>query len=493
MKRLAKSIPGRIVGLALSLVVLLLILNIASQLSMGIALFILVPFGLALVSIFIPVKNIAVFMRSWSIRHKKIALILAVVAIVATILLRFGFGLLTYFPTSDPGSFFVAAESLALTGKLSNPIYVATYPYLFTYDALLGFGMKLFGVGIFQVILINTIFDLTAACLLYLLVRRITKRGEWGFVAGLLYFLSPTSIIFSVLSLPLSLFNALFVASLLALHALSQQRTTKAIVVMSLVTGIIFAGAESVRPVMIVFIIALSLLYIVRAIRASSKIEVLNLATSLIIVFMTFTAINQVHRNIISSVTGIESAQSSGGWSMYVGTNIDTWGRWNVDDRIFGDKIQSDHSNLTAYHKALQHEALERVKSYSPQEILELLMRKAVVLGGDQKSMHYNLYDYPAIVVRPTLYEAIRLSFSLYIYILLALSLLYLYQMRQNKRFNKEFTFVHLILLIFIGLFAAQLLVEVANRYFASFIVLLVILATLGTQVLSSIKLERTS
>lgn len=131
---------------------------------------------------FIP-KNLREKIFSWLKNHQKIVKIMCLILVVFAIIARFLF--LTFefhaVPPSDSGVFFETAKNIAAKNSLGESAqYTATFPYLFAYETLLGGAMKIFGSGVFSVIILNTLIDIFSAILLFILVKNLTKSQKRG-------------------------------------------------------------------------------------------------------------------------------------------------------------------------------------------------------------------------------------------------------------------------------------------------------------------------
>lgn len=400
-----------------------------------------------------------------------------VIIIILSIAARFSFLCLDYNPTdNDPASFYGIAQSIAIDNSLGDKAqYVATFPYVLPYNVMLGAIMKVVGVGLLSVILLNTLLDLVSLVALYYLVLRVSRRRKTAILAGLLWVVSPFNIIFSALSLPVIAVNAGIVLSLLCLHFLiTNLCTLRRIVPLSIVVGLLFAITNSLRPIMVIFVIALLCYYVLKFIWKPSKKIAGNLLISLLLVVGSYLSVNTGFLHIVSAVTGYPPTTNSGGWSIYVGANFETWGRWNIEGGKL-EEVITESETLTAAHQQLRDEGIGRWLALGPRKALRLLLRKSTVLGGDQQHSVYDLASYPNFWHEEDVQVWIYTICALYSYALFVLVLGYLIRLYRAEVASLEF--YHYLALTFVGLFLASLLVEVSTRYFMPFFTILTVFA----------------
>ncbi len=414
---------------------------------------------------------------AWTRQRPLLIKVGLVIVLVFSIAVRFSFLCLNYNPAdNDPASFYSIAQSIATNNSLGDEAqYVATFPYVLPYNIMLGVTMKIFGTGLFSVILLNTILDLVALVALYCLVLRISRRRRTAILAGLLWVTSPFNIVFSVLSLPVIAVNTSIILSLLCLHLLiANLNNPSKMILLSILTGLLFAITNSLRPIMIIFVIALLCYYTLKFLRKPSKKVASILSISLALVVIPYLLANTGFLYIVSAVTGYPPTTNSGGWSIYVGANFETWGRWNIEGGKLDETIAKSES-LTAAHQQLQNEGIERWIELGPRKALRLVLRKSTVLGGDQQHSVYDLASYPDFWHEEDTQVWIYAFCALYSYGLFVLVLSYFIKIYREKITGLEF--YHYLALAFVGLFLASLLVEVSTRYFTPFFTILTIFA----------------
>lgn len=411
----------------------------------------------------------------WIGSNKKWMVFLLGFAVILSVLFRFSFTMLDYQPVSDPASFYANSSSLATEGELMEPGYVAKFPYLYTYNVILSFVMELIGTSHVSVIVLNLLLDILAAVFLYLFMRNNRASRLLSLAVATIWMTNPFTVLFSVLSLPIALFDTLLVLAIYLIHQiyLNVPRFTS-LSVYSVLAGLTLALANSVRPLAVIFVIGLLIFFTLIVVQNSKrKILIGNLVASWLIVAALVSSLSHVQSELVSRATGYPETKNAGGWSLFVGTNLEYYGAWNYDDAAVSEKMVKEGFSPNVSQEMFRQMAVERFNSYSPLEQAELIVGKALVLGGDQKSGIYNLDAYPAIKANNDTYELFKFVAALFSWIVLTIGTVLFYRMSQQK--GKAVLFVHYLALVFIGLFFASLLVEVASRYFAPFLVILVI------------------
>ena len=479
-------VPRLIFAFTLAVIVWCIIANIY-QLSSWVTFLILA--ALVLLGVFINKTLLWRILQSFrrvSFRSYAVILISFVVLSIAG---RFFASQLAYQPFSDPATFFSSAQSLAETGKLLEPGYVADFPYTYPYTVLLSWGIKLFGANHLPVIILNLLFDLISAFLIFVLVKSLSKKTNrpWlPFFAGVIWLINPFTFAFSLLSLPVSLFNMLLILSIYmvkwVLHYLDSK--SLALLGVSALTGIVFGVANSVRPLAAVFIIAISIIYLLYLLGHAKIFTGIKLATSLVAIFFFYSLINIFFSNAVESATHKPTPGNASGWSIFVGTNLKTAGQWSAEDLAIRRKVTTTTATPQETHDAMLHKAIDRFSAYTSSEKLELVTKKTFVLGGQQSQSIYNLNSYPAIKNRPWLFKLMTYACAIFTWLTLILSAVFLYSLYTSKFIlaSSYGSTVLFLALAFSGLFAAQLLTEVSSRYFAPFFVFVVMFAVLGIE-----------
>lgn len=411
----------------------------------------------------------------WARNNRQWVLYIVGVTIVLSVVFRLSFGFLEYAPTSDPESFLNNSVSLSTEGEFAEPGYVAKFPYLYTYNVILAGFMDLFGTGHMTVIILNTLLDFIAAGFLYLLMRNNKAGRLLALVVASIWITNPFSVLFSVLSLPLALFSTLLMIVIYLIHMMYLNMSRLGyLVFFSLLAGIALSVANSVRPMAVIFVIALFIFYVIMVWQNPTRKYILGHAIiSFLFVLVPFGYLNTVHANTVVEATGYPETKNPAGWSLYVGTNLEYLGVWNYDDAAVSEKLVEEGYSPNESHEIFYKLAAERFASYSLKEKAELAVGKAIVLGGDQKNGIYNLDAYPAIKNHQDTYYIFKMVSAVFSWIAIAVSGLLFYRLSRQK--GKNIFFIHYLAIVFIGLFFASLLVEVANRYFAPFFVFLII------------------
>ena len=445
--------------------------------------FLLLPVNLLVAicaAILIPKSFISKVLGYFKSNPKAVLTLLIGVAVVS-VGLRFGFLAHEYQPTSDPEHFYTAAKDLAETGFLDKSYvpYVANYPYLYSYDFLLGKAMSIFGQGTLAVIVLNTLLDLLAAGLLYLLIRAITRNKNAALIGVLLWLLSPFNIIFSAISLPIIAVNTLIIAALLLVYLLLKNlNNLKLLVPLSIATGAVFSLTNAFRPFMVVFLIALVIYWLLYFLKNPKFKTMLNLDVALIGVLLPFFMLNYAYAQMVSVQTDLPPTLNSGGWSIYVGSNYEYAGRWNQEDSTYGTQVFIEEPTSAEAHSRLQKEGMQRYAALSTGELVDFGLKKTVSLGGDLYNMTYNMDTYPSLWDNLSFKWFVWIISALYVYTLLLLTAKFFIDEVRKKQV--ELNFMHYLFLVFFGLFIALLFVEVLNRYFTPFLVFMTIFASIA-------------
>lgn len=393
------------------------------------------------------------------------------------LLIRFSFMLLEISPLSDAGTFFGAATTFmheSNFGIYTN--YISNFPYLFPYDYLLGMVSKITSNVQIAFIMLNTFLDISSAFLLYILVKKIAGSRYAGALAVTLWLINPINIFFSVIPLPVTAVNTFIILTMLVLYYVTVNYDNfKKLIPLSVLAGLILCVSNSFRPIFPVFIIALVLYQLIILLKNFNKRQCLSMFLSTIVIVSIFIIGTGVFYRLVSSEIKLPVNANSGGWSIYVGSNINSWGQWNEEDASYFSEIISRESSYDRAHEIIKEKGIERYKTYDISSLFSLFVKKILVLAGDQMHAASSLDSYPAYNINGSqLKFLVQLSSAFFMFILTICSMLYLLStLKGQLPSNSYYTF---IIITMLGLFAASLLVEVSNRYFSIFMPFLTIL-----------------
>lgn len=429
-------------------------------------------------------KAIAIMVsKITSCRYFVLFFVLAIIFVAVSARLLF-FIIYSYAPISDPGSFLSEAQSIAGGIGLVGDRYVAFFPYLAAYGNLLEVAIKLFGNSWLAVIILNTIFDLAAAGILAVLIKKLTKDGSKRYLlAFALWLLSPFNIIFSVISLPIIVVNFFIILTVFLTYLVAQKMLVgkqRALLILSIILGLVLGYGNCFRPIFLIILIALVLYfaYILLVNKFNRKLLFLSIS-SLLIILTIFLGIQKINVAFVSNQTGLDVPSNASGWSIYVGSSAEYAGGWNIVDDTYLYGILDNNSNLQQVHDRLASEGIERYKNLGLIGCVSLMIRKLALFAGNQSAV----YDAEASIVG---YQdsPIALAFSIYIRLFIFFVFIavirYLYlSMIVVVKGGKMNSLIIFITLALIGLFLSSMLVEVQLRYaqvmYPLFMVLMVI------------------
>ena len=345
----------------------------------------------------------------------------------------------------DPEFFYSNASSFAIGDSISTNVSI--FPYLYSYIALLGSAMRVFGISYKTVIILNLIIELLGAYIIYLILKMKYSKNIC-YKGILIYMFNPLSYLWVIKSLPIVTVNTLIILSFYIYEIFNKEKDIKSKIIYSILLGFVLSFANAFRPVMIIFIIALAIIMIMELIK-KNKIILLFLIT--IVVYLIS---NQIILNIVGHNIGVTVPKNSGGWSMYVGANYESNGQWNRTDDTHFFETYDKTDNITV-HKIMQEEAIERYKNLGLKSF-KLLYKKSIILSA----FDYATFGAMDILLIPK--HAILVCSYIAFMIMLILNIKNI--IIDIKTNDSE----DLIYLLFImGLFSANLLVEVSVRYFA--------------------------
>lgn len=215
----------------------------------------------------------------------------------------------------DYQTFFYNASSFSNNNTMSNPTYIALFPFLMPYIVILGSFFKIFGVSYFAVILLNIILDLLTSLFLYFTF----KNKSLSKCVSLVWLLNPINIVWCTVCCPVVLVNFGISASILIFSILLKNINSKKFIIYSILTGIIIAISNSFRPIMPIMLIAIGLYYMYINLKEHKFNKNYLISFILIIIFFMIT---QFGINIAMDKLNGQDVSKTDGWTLYAGSNL---------------------------------------------------------------------------------------------------------------------------------------------------------------------------
>lgn len=478
MKLLAKIIYTTII--LLSIVGILLFL--ASNLKTSEWAWSLIATPLLILPLLVPTLRNRFRVIAKKYKYTPLLAILVSAIVVAAVRLYIYFNF-SYAPISDPMAFYDMSNKINQGLGITGDTYIAFFPYLAAYTGLLGLSMQVIPDAWLSVIVINSIFDIMTAVAIYAVLKQLSKKESLlPSLGAIIWIVSPFSTLFSIVSLPINAVN-FFIAlsvlvSILTLKSFKKGSTLKTLV-LSMLLGATLALGSSLRPVFVIFIIAMAVTLTLVVVASKSRLNNIILAIpSILLTFICYSLLQQLNISLVSHFTGIETSKSSSGWSIFVGANNESSGKWNIEDESRMHNICINLSR-TECHRQLTTEGLKRYTDYGPNQSLDLAIRKLYIFSSNQDNI-YNADTSVEGYQGSTIRRLFMIYLKIYLVFLLTLSTAYLISIYKYKKINIERASATLIALVFIGLSLSTILVETSERYAQVIYPLLAILSTLG-------------
>lgn len=401
----------------------------------------------------LPISLFILFRKKVNWNQKWILCLLFLIPIIIRILFFFmNYGNLV----SDYQFFYGSAVSYSKSLLLSND-YIALFPYLYFYIVLLGTVFKLLGNSYVIVILVNFIFEMIGVYFLYKTVKKKPFQNQ----ILLLYLYNPFSILWLTKCCPVTVVNAFL---MILFYLFTKIDVKNKYILYSSLTGILMGITNNFRPVIIIFLIAIALYYVMLGIK---KYPIKKLLISLAIISVCFFGVNKLSFAYTKSQLKVDFSGNQSGWSVFVGSNMDSDGRWNSEDsHLFGEIV--NEKGIDAAHKEVLLLAIERYKSYGFQNI-KFFAKKSLALGSHL--VNYTYEDVSDSILN-TIPQWLKVGMKMYMYYYLLWIIIrniqHAYYLMKNKKDMDEYG---MFAIFGFGLFVATLLVEVHARYFMPILV----------------------
>ena len=385
-------------------------------------------------------------------------------------------------PNSDYKTFYEIAALLNRNALIEEGIgycdYVAMFPHVFGFPAVLSWVFALFGTSVRTALLFNLVMEMGCCVMIWRIGRLAAGRLCALISLGLAAFL-PSSILYSnfVASEPLFTF-LLLVAVWLFAHSLSGRGHEKHPWLCALelaALGIVLAFGSFIRPMAVIFLVAAVICLlpgkkqlpslprndIPLGLRATDKgwkrcaiMAGVYLLVSSLFTMGTGYAVDRA----------LAGSSASYGYNLLVGLNQESYGGWNQEDADYLYAALEATGSAQEAQLACRDIALERLKT-DPRALINLLVHKFDVLwGNDDYGASWNILfmDQQGTLTperESFLYRMMDVSDLYYLWLLLGAGVLGVLLFRRRP------DTLYACVLLFCGTVALHLFVENQNRY----------------------------
>jgi 4-amino-4-deoxy-L-arabinose transferase-like glycosyltransferase len=420
---------------------------------------------------------------TWSnmMHHKKIQRIaVALVILISAIIRLWVIIKMPITPSSDYQTYYQVADLLS-RGLLSSSGYsgyIAQFPHVIGYSFILSLLFRITGPSVMAGLYLNMAASLISVYLTYRIARALS-----GCLGGMIALLSaafwPSQILNGTLLASDPVFTCMLLLSVWLFIYLYRYPVSlgnrEGAIFLSSILGLCIALAGAVRPMALIFLVAVVLSMIPFSKRFNKNEKMLNGKVSrascqgwflVLVISLVFLIFNQLLSTSISNAIGYKLPGSgvSFGYNFMVGMNTEAKGTWNQQDAdFFTNKFALTDSSQEA-HKAGIDVALQRIKA-DPEGILYLFPEKFSILWGNDgyAVMTTFFLDQQGILTRERqdiigLFTKITNYFYLFsVFFLAVLGI----QLFRRKDTGPE----QALILLFIGTVILHLILETQNRY----------------------------
>ena len=371
--------------------------------------------------------------------------------------------------SGDYAVFWGYANALSQQAVLSGGRYMALFPHIFGYSQVLSLFLALFGSYLWLPPLLNVLLSVCSGyflfrlCLQWLSLRAAVYRF-------LLWIICPSQTIYNSLVLSEPLYTALILGFLLvvtnAFDGRVRTRPVLSAAASGLLGGILLRLIQGCRPIAAILILAFLLWFFLIRPAAPAKRAVFSFGMIVSAVLILVYLCSGVLWNALITYRIQEEPSSTPGYSILVGFNEESGGRWNQED---SDKLYEYNSQANSTAQQVQEQmlsdAIARITDGGI-DFPQLFVQKfRYFLGSDDSCVGYS----NAVLRHTPLFSTLCNGFFYLILMTAVFGAVKLWR-------SKTATAYTLVPLYITGLILAQMLVEVAGRYHYSIIPMLILL-----------------
>lgn len=365
----------------------------------------------------------------------------------------------------DYNSYFILADALS-NNSIVIEKYISIFPHVLGYPTILSFFFRIFGSHIFIGQIINVIFSLIIALLIYK-IGKIIFSEKLGFITSILWCFMPSQILYTVLLCTEYFYTALF---LFAVYTFLNKKG----LLDYMLAGVICVMANSVRPLALILIIA----FVIYDIIFENKIPVLKKIIGIFIMLLIYITGQKLVTMAVESTINTKVSTSPIGFNLYVGMNYNNKGTWNSLDSAEFDKMLADSRyDAQAIQDKFKDRAFKRIEEYEDILFKHIRRKHSKMWMSDHEALVY---------VRTALKTENKFIPQFIQKIYIAASTSYYYAMIIGMIFGVVFYIINkkyelsLLIIILIGTILVHVLVEVGGRYHFSCIPLFILIASYG-------------
>lgn len=264
--------------------------------------------------------------------------------------------LLEMTPQGDYGVYLSVANKIA-NGENVKSLYYGVFPHALNFPIFLAFIFDMFGKSTVHIKMINILLGIIETGLVMLILDKIAGKRP-SIMAGIFFAFYPSSIIFSLLNGGELFYDFLIVLSLYFYSKTNNKNCNSTL--WFIIIGIIIGVANFFRPMGIIFVIAILLEIVIN--HSRTFLQKVITITCFVIPFVIIVFLSS---SLTTSISKYPPPSFSFGWNLYVGMNVDHFGRWNKEDGQTFIDVTGKHQNPSDVQSYFTKESINRLKNFN--------------------------------------------------------------------------------------------------------------------------------
>lgn len=388
-------------------------------------------------------------------------------------------------PVSDYKLYHELAIDLS-RGTLNSGTYVALFPHIISYPAILSLVYKYFGAHILNAQILNACLGVGIVWGIYWLGSRLFTPG-FGLLSGIIIALWPSQVMFTSVIASEILFTFMLVGCMSYLLLISNTKKLLQSTIYFAGLGITTAVMNAIRPIGFLFLISFITYYLIFAPPIisgnqsdTSRSSWVNKFLLVVCVCVLYFLSNAVIHRALEEKLGLNVAKSFIGYSLLVGSNFESGGMWNQGDA----NLQLDIYQVGKVHpdlvdQELLKRAVQRITS-APLLFVKLQSKKNYAMWqNDQYGIDWHQWDLKRSFIyslTPRFWQTFYSTSNYYYFTILFLCILG----GVLALLNRELGFMTFIALMLAGMVTTFIFTEVQSRYHYPAVPLLTLMACYG-------------
>lgn len=383
-------------------------------------------------------------------------------------------------PVSDFNTIYETAKEV-IKGNYSmmwGTEYIARFPHLTIMVIYMAFMLKFFTNALLAMKVVNLIMGLIVIYLIYLIVKLVFEKNEYGLIGALIATIFPPFVTYTGVFCTENIAIPFYLASIYIFILVCKKKLH---ISMFIVSGALLSVGNLFRMVATVTIIAF-IMYIVIYTDFKFKEKI----RSIFMILVSFVLILAIASSTLKLYKVTENHLWKGRepaiTNILKGTNMEYGGRWNLEDTIIPEKYNFDEDKIK---EVCTNIIIERFKNAKPAQIGKFYLDKYTTqwIDGDLSGVFWSQNNIKDDDILINFSYGGKFAIQIISSIIMVLVFIGLF----NKKRYRKYSGINLFYIIFCGYGLFYLITENQSRYAYIVSFVFIIMAMSGIELIGKV------